>query len=606
MINNTTIESENKTHFIPRDLKGFIWHFVKSHKFFIIGLSLLSPCWAIEVTMRQYILKMIIDRITDMPVTASIISILALPTILYIVLETSTSILYRVFDYIILRVMPLVLSDIWRQIFNYVQYHSVKFFQDNFAGNIANKVNDISQGVEDIVHFTLWMFLPNLFLVLFSFCLLFSVHHIFAFIMLIWIIIYFIVNYKLSFHAVIQSKKFSESKSRLVGCLVDMLTNISSIRLFSRYNYETKILGKYLENTVQKDREMQWQLLKIKAILSFLGLSLLLTMLVTLIYAKSKDYVTAGDFALVLTLSSSIIENMSILLQSIVSLTKDIGKSKQALETILVPHETADVKNAKTLKVKNGEIEFINVTFQYNRNNNVFENTSITIKPGSKTGLVGISGSGKTTFVNLILRYFDINDGVILIDGQNIANVTQSSLRSQISVVPQDPSLFHRTVLDNISYGKDNATKREIINASMLAHCHDFIKKLPHGYMTIVGDRGAKLSGGQRQRIAIARAFLENAKILILDEATSALDSITEKKIQKALDKLMKDKTTLIIAHRLSTLVNMERILVFRRGHIIEDGSHIELLAKNGYYARLWKMQTNGLLPDQELSEEYD
>ena len=208
-----------------------------------------------------------------------------------------------------------------------------------------------------------------------------------------------------------------------------------------------------------------------------------------------------------------------------------------------------------------------------------------------------------TTFVNLILRYFDINAGSILIDGQNIADVTQDSLRSQISVVPQDTSLFHRNIYDNICYGKESATKEEVINASMLAHCNNFIKKLPNGYMNKVGDRGAKLSGGQRQRIAIARAFLENAKILILDEATSALDSVTEKKIQKVLDKLMKGRTTLIIAHRLSTLASMDRILVFKKGQIIEDGSHDELLSNGGYYAKLWKMQTNGLLPNQEHEE---
>jgi ATP-binding cassette subfamily B protein len=588
---------------IPQDLPGFIWHFIKNYRLSIIFLGFIALFWAVEVTMQPYILKIIIDRISNHPNSADVTGLILLPVSLYISLEIVKSFLNRVYDYVLLKIMPLILSNIWHQVFNYIQYHSVKFFQENFAGNLSNKIGDISQGVEAILQFFLFMCLPNIFLLIITLGMLFSVHTIFAVIMLVWIIIYFVVNYKLSFHAVTQSKKFSESKSRLVGCLVDMLSNINSIRLFARYNYEAKILNKYLQNTVKQDRKMQWELLRIKAILSLLGIILLAAMIFALIHARKNNLITNGDFALVLMLAASIIENMFYLLQSFVAITKDVGKCKQAIESVFVSYEVVDKKRAKILKIQKGKIVFKNVTFRYRRNNNVFDNTSIVINPGSKIGLVGMSGSGKTTFINLILRYFDIHSGSILIDGQNIADVTQDSLRSQISVVPQDTSLFHRNIYENIRYGNENATKEEIINASDLANCNDFIKKLSSGYMSKVGDKGAKLSGGQRQRIAIARAFLENAKILILDEATSALDSITEKKIQKALDKLMKGKTTLIIAHRLSTLASMDRILVFKKGQIIEDGSHDELLSRGGYYAKLWKMQTNGLLPDQESEE---
>jgi ATP-binding cassette subfamily B protein len=593
----------NRIPSIPQDLPGFIWHFIKNYRLSIAFLGFISLFWAVEVTMQPYILKIIIDRISDQPNSTDVTALILLPVSLYISLEIIKSILNRVYDYILLKVMPLILSNIWYQVFNYVQYHSVKFFQENFAGNLSNKIGDMSQGVDAILQFFLFMCLPNIFLLMITLGILFSVHVIFAGIMLVWVVVYFVVNYKLSFRAVTQSKKFSESKSRLVGCLVDMLGNINSIRLFARYNHETKILNKYLQNTVKQDQKMQWQLLRIKAILSFLGIVLLATMIFALIYARKNSLITNGDFALVLMLAASIIENMFYLLQSIVAITKDVGKCKQAIESVFVPYEVVDKRGAKVLKVQKGKITFKNVTFRYSCNDNIFDNTSIIIDPGSKVGLVGTSGSGKTTFVNLILRYFDINAGSILIDGQNIADVTQDSLRSQISVVPQDTSLFHRNIYDNICYGKESATKEEVINASMLAHCNNFIKKLPNGYMNKVGDRGAKLSGGQRQRIAIARAFLENAKILILDEATSALDSVTEKKIQKVLDKLMKGRTTLIIAHRLSTLASMDRILVFKKGQIIEDGSHDELLSNGGYYAKLWKMQTNGLLPNQEHEE---
>jgi len=227
-----------------------------------------------------------------------------------------------------------------------------------------------------------------------------------------------------------------------------------------------------------------------------------------------------------------------------------------------------------------------------------FEDKTLTIKAGEKVGLVGFSGSGKTTFVNLILRHYDPDSGKILIDGQDICKVTQKSLRQQIALIPQDPSLFHRTIMDNLRYGRLEATDDEVYEASKKAHCHEFIMQLPEGYHTIVGERGSKISGGQRQRIAIARAILKNAPILILDEATSALDSITEKYIQEALHVLTKARTTLVVAHRLSTLSEMDRILVFKDGKIIEEGTHESLVDQGGHYAHLWKMQAGGFLQD--------
>ena len=220
---------------------------------------------------------------------------------------------------------------------------------------------------------------------------------------------------------------------------------------------------------------------------------------------------------------------------------------------------------------------------------------------GSKVGLVGFSGSGKTTFANLILRLFDVHTGQIRIDGQNISEVTQDSLHAAIAMIPQDTSLFHRTLMENIRYGRENATDQEVIQASIEAHCHEFITKLPEQYQTLVGERGMRLSGGQRQRIAIARAMLKNAHIVILDEATSALDSVTEQLIQKSLQTIIKGRTAIVIAHRLSTLANMTRILVFDKGQIIEDGSHEQLLQQDGRYAHMWRMQSGDFLPEEEI-----
>jgi ATP-binding cassette subfamily B protein len=284
----------------------------------------------------------------------------------------------------------------------------------------------------------------------------------------------------------------------------------------------------------------------------------------------------------------------------LVQFAEELGKCSQALTIITTEHEITDRPEAKPLHVTQGEIIFDNVTFHYLANNRLFENKHVEIAAGSKVGLVGFSGSGKTTFVNLILRFFDIGGGRITIDGQDIASVTQDSLRAQISMIPQDTSLFHRSLMENIRYGRLDATDEEVIEAAKKAHCHEFICQLPEGYNALVGERGVKLSGGQRQRIAIARAILKNAKILILDEATSALDSVTEQYIQESLETLMRGCTTIVIAHRLSTLSAMDRILVFDKGHIIEDGTHRELLEQNGHYARMWHMQAGGFLPEKE------
>jgi ATP-binding cassette subfamily B protein len=256
------------------------------------------------------------------------------------------------------------------------------------------------------------------------------------------------------------------------------------------------------------------------------------------------------------------------------------------------------------LRVTKGKITFSKVRFNYKNTKPLFRRKSVIIEPGQKIGLVGYSGSGKTTFVSLILRLYDVTSGQILIDGQDIRDVTQDSLRCHISLIPQEPSLFHRTVMENIRYGRLEASDEEVIEAAKKAYAHEFIMQLPEAYDSLVGERGIKLSGGQRQRIAIARAILKNAPILMLDEATSQLDSVTEIEIQKSLWVLMQNKTTLVVAHRLSTLLQMDRILVFDQGKIVEDGTHAELLAENGLYKGLWDAQVGGFLQDKKEEEE--
>ena len=429
---------------------------------------------------------------------------------------------------------------------------------------------------------------------------MYTVNPIFALALFSWCVLFFIISviFSKSIHEL--SKLTSESYSKYSGTLVDIFSNIPSVKLFSRFKYETKNLSDSVDDLVYKDRNMLKYIIKMRLVQDITLVGLLGVMFYMLLNLYSKGMVTIGDFALILTITMSIFQAMWHLANKIVDVYKNIGRCYQAMSLIEVKHEIIDQDNAKNLVVKNGAIEFKNVTFSYKNSTPIFSNQNIKISAGSKVGLVGYSGSGKSTFINLILRLYDIAEGDILIDNQSIKAVSQDSLRHNISMIPQDISLFHRSLMDNIKYGNVDASEEDIIKASKQAHCHEFISNLHKGYDTLVGERGIKLSGGQRQRIAIARAFLENAPILILDEATSSLDSVTEKYIQDSLHLAIQNRTTIIIAHRLSTLLEMDRVLVFKDGEIIEDGSHDNLLAANGHYAKMWAMQSNGFLPNDE------
>ena len=373
-----------------------------------------------------------------------------------------------------------------------------------------------------------------------------------------------------------------------------------NVRLFSRGKFESRYLHQFTQEEQTRYQRSLWHLEKMKFIQGALGSLFILIVMFSLVYGWSHSWVTLGDFTLVGMLSFSMLGFIWYASYQMTTFVREAGKMRAALSLITTPHDVEDAPNAMSLQVHQGVIQFKNVSFAYQAGKPIFNQLNVHIPAGQKVGLVGFSGSGKSTFVNLILRFYDIQNGAILIDRQNISAVTADSLRQQIGMIPQDPSLFHRTLMENIRYGREDAIDEDVIKASKLAHCHEFIEQLDEQYHSLVGERGVKLSGGQRQRIAIARAILKNAPILILDEATSSLDSVTEKIIQNSLNRLMQNRTTIIIAHRLSTLLHMDRILVFDQGKIIEDGAASELLRQNGHFARLWNMQVDGFLMDDD------
>jgi ATP-binding cassette subfamily B protein len=366
------------------------------------------------------------------------------------------------------------------------------------------------------------------------------------------------------------------------------------MKLFNGQNKELSTLKLIFLQLVQSMQERDWFFLKIAFFQSisftiFHGVSLIL-----LLHGLKYGYLTPGDLVLILTLNLSLLQILSNFAHYIRDIAEDLGNLKQGLNLLLSDIRIQNVDHAGKLCAKNKEIEFKNVYFSYTDSRFIFNDLSVVIPAGQKVGLVGSSGSGKTTFVNLLLRFYEITAGSISIGGQNIKNVTQESLRKIFTVIPQDPALFHRTVRDNIRYGCFDASNYEIIKAAKEANAHEFIKYLPKGYESLVGEKGVKLSGGQKQKIALSRAFLKKAPILILDEATSQLDSINENLIQTSIKKLLRsNQTLLVIAHRLSTILCMDRILVFSEGRIIGDGTHQELMIKNSLYRNMWDHQIN-------------
>lgn len=575
-------------------LVSYIIQILKPFHLYLWGFFLVAIIWSLTNILMPYYLKLIIDYATqhqDHLITFAVG--------MYLLMWLIASLDLRIQDWLKLKLFPTIQERILNQSFAYLNQHSYKYFQNNFSGNLVNKMTNLQNGVIDILTLINDMQAELLSLIIATVSL-FLIHPLFALILLSWVALFLIIS--IYFLKPIQklSLILASAKSSLSGKLIDSVSNNINTRLFSQYRHENRYINREITHTFSKNSSMQRTIIKMRilwdlSIIIFLGLNFGL-----LLKLYAVDKVTLGDFSFIITLSINILWNLWYIAGQFVTFAKQIGKCEQALEIINKPHEIKDIPGAKALKIKKGEIVFHQVQFNYGFKKQLFNNKNLTILPGQKIGLVGRSGSGKSTFVNLILRLYDVKSGGISIDGQNIAKVTQDSLHKKIALIPQDISLFHRSIIDNIRYAKPNASHQEIMDASKRAHCHEFIMRLPEQYGALVGDRGIKLSGGQRQRIAIARAFLKNAPILILDEATSALDSLTEKYIQESLHELMRGKTVIVIAHRLSTLAEMDRILVFERGQIIEDESHQELLNLNGQYAKLWQMQA-GIFLDLDL-----
>ena len=504
---------------------------------------------------------------------------------------------YRMSEFLNNHFQLRIISDLKNYCFVYLHKHSFSFFENNFVGSLVKRVQYFSKAFERIVDEITWALLPLITQIIIIIFVLFKENVFLGLGMIIWLIIFLTINWLFVKFKFKYDIKRNEAETEATGLLADTITNYSNIKFFTGYQTEVKKNEEATEK-VRKLRKFTWDLHNIfRAIQGLLMLTFEIGILYLSIHLWQKNILTIGSFVLIQAYLTTLFTQIWNFGNSIRNIYESLADAEEMTIILNTPYKIKDLKNAKNLKILKSKIEFKKVSFHYHKTKTVLKDFNLIIKPQEKIALIGPSGAGKTTVIKLLLRMWDLTGGQIFIDGQDISQITQKSLWENISLVPQDPILFHRTLMENIRYSKQEATDDEVIKAAKLAHCHEFIGKTINGYNTYVGERGIKLSGGERQRVAIARAILRNAPILIFDEATSSLDSESEYLIQDALDKLMKNKVVITIAHRLSTIKKMDRIIVIDDGKIIEEDTHLELIKKEkGIYKKLWELQAGGFI----------
>ncbi len=497
------------------------------------------------------------------------------------------------------RFSALVMADITNTSFEYLHRHSHRFFISRLVGPLVRKVNRLVNAFEEVSDKLYWDLYPMAIRISAVLVVLWFRSPAISLILFLWVLVYLAIDYRLTLLKLPYDTAVAETDSEVTGRLADTITNNVNVKIFTGLEHEA---GRFraLTRILSSKRLLSWNVSEyISAVQAFLMILLHFGIFYAAVRFWQRGAITVGDFVLIQVYLIQILNRLWDFGRVVRRMYRSLAEAEEMIEILHAPHEVEDKPNASWLRVARGAVEFRNVSFTYTKTREVIRNFNLTIAPGEKVGLVGPSGAGKSTLVALIFRFFDLTDGEILIDGMNIADAKQESLRSHMALVPQDPILFHRTLMENIRYGRRDAADQEVFFASARARCDEFIEKLPERYETYVGERGIKLSGGERQRVAIARAILKNAPILILDEATSSLDSHSEKLIQEALEELMRGKTTLVIAHRLSTIMKMDRIVVIEQGKIREIGTHADLLEKReGLYKELWGLQAGGFLTE--------
>lgn len=581
---------------LPLKPFAFAWYVSRQHK----GWATAAICAVLVAQLLGSLFAVFLKYFTDAVIAAADSGSFtrawlwgaALPVI-YFFMEN----IWRISGFTGMRWLTGVRAQAHRVLFQYLTRHSAGYFGSRFSGALVNKIGNAAHGANDLLSGFLWEYLPLLLSFVAIFVITVLAHWHLGAILLIWLAIFLAINIFMVRKKYPYAYEAAQRGSELRGKMVDAASNITAIHASGQQELEHAYVDRFIEQHRKADIKNWWHSEWILVTNGGLLTVFTAAMILVSVRLLEADAITIGTMVMIISIVFDLQRSLFFIGQKMTSFMDVYGQMREGLGEILVAHDIVDLTDAAPLLARGGDIHFDAVRFSYGKGT-VFQDFTLHIPAGQKVGLVGRSGAGKTTLVSLLLRHYDVTEGSIFIDGQDIRNVTLKSLRRSIASVAQDVSLFHRTIRENIRYGKPEATDQQVEDVAKLAQAHEFIESLPLGYETLVGERGVKLSGGQRQRIVIARAMIKQAPILMLDEATSALDSESEAAIQAALTILMKGKTVLAIAHRLSTLRSMDRIIVLDQGRIMEDGNHEELIKSDGLYAQLWKGQVSGFIQE--------
>lgn len=589
-----TLKKEKKTDY--KRVFQFAFTTYRQFPWLAIGSLLTRICATISVLIPPIFYKEIIDILSSSTGITNELSLNAIGVLMIILwIKIASFIVYRLYDFWAIALEMHIQEWINNFFLQKLQYHSYKFFSENMSWSLISKFRKGVSAFEKLSDIFSWQILPfitNVTIIL----IIIGMQNIWISVWIFVVILIFTwLQYVLYKYIHPYQEKANALDSEQGGLLSDLIINNYTIKLFASEKKEERKYAKLNYDTAHARKIQYHKSIWIWGSSATIWIILEVGIMYLAIRMWGNGTISLGMIVLLQTYILRLIDFLWGIGQTLRHTFIAISEASEILKIIDTPHEIQDKSNKK-LKVKQGEIRFEGIDFSYGENQ-IFNDLKLHIKPSQRVALVGESGSGKTTITKLLFRLYDIQKGEILIDDQNIAEVTQESLRSSMSMIPQDPILFHRSIRENIAYGKPNASDEEIIAAAKMARCHQFISHLKDGYETLVGERGIKLSGGERQRVAIARAILENKQIIVMDEATSALDSESEFLIQEAMEELMKHKTVLIIAHRLSTIMKMDEIIVMDQGKVVEKGSHKELLAKpEGIYKKLRDIQSGGFI----------
>lgn len=586
----------------PDTLLAFCLHYTKGYKVALCCMTILTALLAIlEVSLFGFMGQLVDWLTTKDPQTLfqdEGLTLLLMGGLIVIVIPLLTLLHSLIIHQVLLGNYPMSIRWFAHR---YLLKQSISFYQDDFAGRIATKVMQTALAIRETV-MKLLDVIVYIAVYFISMVVMIAKADLRLIIpMLCWLAIYTVLQIYFIPRLRAIATKQADARSTMTGRIVDSYTNISTVKLFAHSDSESQ----YAKQGMQAFLDTVYKQMRLATAVSVsvhtANYLLAFAISALSIYLWTQSAITVGAITIAISLSLRLNGMSQWIMWELSALFENIGTATDGMRTLAKPNDIEDQHNAQPLKVTQGALDFNNVSFHYGESKGVINDLDLHIKPGEKIGLVGRSGAGKSTIVNLLLRFYDVEQGAIEIDHQNISHVQQESLRLNIGMVTQDTSLLHRSIRENILYGRPDATEEEMIQATKQAQAHEFILDLTDnfgntGYDAQVGERGVKLSGGQRQRIAIARVLLKDAPILVLDEATSALDSEVEAAIQQSLNKLMQGKTVIAIAHRLSTIAAMDRLIVLDKGQIIEQGSHHDLINQGGIYAELWSHQTGGFL----------